>query len=84
MLNVVMLSAVAHTRLFEGRTKVQKSFFNPEIYWIIFDARLLLWCPAASTVVEQLPHHPKVKGLSPAIAAGTGRETMTKRYVFMF
>jgi len=80
MLNVVMLSAVAHTRLFEGRTKVQKSFFNPEIYWVICDASYSF----ASTVVEQVPHHPKVKGLSPAIAAGTGRETMTKRYVFMF
>ncbi len=27
-----------------------------------------------STVVEHLPHQPKVKGSSPAAAAGTGRE----------
>jgi hypothetical protein len=27
-----------------------------------------------STGVEQLPHHPKVEGLSPAPSAATGRE----------
>ncbi len=32
-----------------------------------------------STMVEHLSHHPKVKGASPATAAGTGREKMAKR-----
>jgi hypothetical protein len=29
------------------------------------------------TLVEHSPHHPKVEGLSPATANGTGREEMT-------
>ncbi len=36
---------------------------------------------AGSTVVEHLPHHPKVKGLSPA-AVGTGREKKSARNKF--
>ncbi len=33
-------------------------------------------------MVEHLPYHPKVKGLSTAIGAGTGREKMVKRITF--
>jgi hypothetical protein len=32
-----------------------------------------------STVVEHLPHHPKVEGLNPAAAAGTKREEDCKK-----
>ncbi len=32
-----------------------------------------------STVVEHLPHHPKVNGLSQAVAAGTGKEERGRR-----
>jgi hypothetical protein len=37
-----------------------------------------------STVVEHLPYHPKVEGLSPAADAGTGREEMAKTHVLVF
>jgi len=30
------------------------------------------------TVVKQLPHHPKVKGSTPAYVAGTGIDRMAK------
>ncbi len=36
---------------------------------------------AASTVVEHLPCHPKVKGLSPDVANGTRREKMAKKII---
>ncbi len=29
-----------------------------------------------NTVVEHLPHHPKVNGLSQAVAAGSGKDKM--------
>jgi hypothetical protein len=32
----------------------------------------------SSTVVENLPHHANVKGLSPATVAGTGRDNMAR------
>jgi hypothetical protein len=32
-----------------------------------------------STVVEQSPHHPEVKGLSPPTSVGTGREKMVEK-----
>jgi hypothetical protein len=34
-----------------------------------------------STVVEHLPHHPKVKGLSPSAVTGTRTEKMTNQLV---
>jgi hypothetical protein len=34
-----------------------------------------------STVVEHLPHHPKVEGLIPATAIGTGRQKMAKSHI---
>ncbi len=37
----------------------------------------------SSTVVKHLPHHPKVRGLSPATAAGTGRERVTQIQIIM-
>jgi hypothetical protein len=37
---------------------------------------------SSSTVVEQLPHHPKIKGLSPAATAGMGWEKMAKKYLY--
>jgi hypothetical protein len=33
----------------------------------------------SSAVVEQSPHHPKVEGLSPITAAGTGKEKWGKK-----
>ncbi len=33
-----------------------------------------------SKVVEHLPHHPKVKGLSPATHVYTGIEKMAKKF----
>ncbi len=33
---------------------------------------------SGNTVVDQLPSHPKVKGLDLAVATDTGRETMVK------
>ncbi len=35
-----------------------------------------------STVVEQSPHHPRVKGLSPALATSSGKDKVTQK-VFM-
>ena len=36
--------------------------------------------PSGSTVVEYLPHQPKVKGLSPAPPTGTERENGEERF----
>jgi hypothetical protein len=36
------------------------------------------WSVNGSTVVEHSPHHPEVKALSLANAAGTGREIIAK------
>ncbi len=36
-----------------------------------------------STVVEHMPHHLKVKGLSPRLVSGTGRGKMTYNYKYL-
>jgi hypothetical protein len=36
----------------------------------------------SSTVVEHLPHHPKVHASSPTTVSGTGKENMVKRKIF--
>jgi hypothetical protein len=38
-----------------------------------------LWDSGSSTVVEHLPRYPKVQGLSPVAAVGTGRENSEKK-----
>ncbi len=62
-----------------------KRFYNIGPIWTPMYETPILSCLASGggTEVEHLPRHPKVKGLSPAIAAGTGREKWHKNFVEM-
>ena len=47
---------------------------------LIFPGYNILAASGGSTVVNHMAHHPKVKGLSPATVADSGRGNMVKRY----
>jgi hypothetical protein len=56
--------------------KYKKKFLNVKLNTFIFESVRKL---DSGTAVEHSPHHPKVKGLSLAATADTGREKMLKK-----
>jgi hypothetical protein len=52
--------------------------FSLVLYQPTYHLKLHKMPSGGSIVVEQLPHHPKVQGLSPATAAESGKESSMK------